>query len=338
MRIKLIIATEDVMYSKLISDNMSEFHSGSIDVSVSDSVKSMQEMLSKRNYDVALVDTAFINEMDISAVNMPLLLWSENDSCSDITDDIGLINRHQRISSIVAEIFEQYAKVSKAGRSVESGNANITAVWSPTGGVGKTSVAIAYALSHVATGKDVFYLNLEDFSSTPSHLNDNGKSVSSVFEMFENHDGNVNMLVQGISCKDRGITYLCRPDNFDDMSILTRENVNELITACAELTDELIIDLPCSYDARTRKAFELANKVCIVTDRSATSDTKLNQFVLQNNVFESIEKKVTFIANKDATLKSTFAEVVISLPFIQSIDERVVCEKLAEHVLNGDAI
>ena len=338
MRIKLIIFTEDTAYSKLVSDNISEFHSDSIDVSISDSVKSMGEMLSKRNYDVALVDSALINELDMSAINMPLLLWSESDSSDDRPDGFGLINKYQRISSIVAAIFEQYATVSRAGRSVGSENANITAVWSPTGGVGKTSVAIAHALSHAATGKDVFYLNLEDFSSTPGHLNDSGKSISSVFEMLENNDGNVNMLIQGICCNVKGITYLCSPDNFDDMSILTTENINELITACAELTDELIIDLPCAHDSRTRKTLELANKVLIVTDGSATSDTKLTQFVSQNTAFESIEKKVTFIANKDAMLNKPFAEVVVSLPFVQSADERTVCEKLAEHTVSGDAI
>lgn len=335
MRIKMIVAIEDIAYSKLVSDNISEVHADAIDISICNSIEIMTEMLSKRNYDVALVDAVFVGEMDMNAVNMPLLLWSESDCSADIPEDIELIRKHQRTSSLIAAVFEQYAKVSRPGRNMGFGNANITAVWSPAGGVGKTSVAIAYALSHVAAGKDVFYLNLEDFSSISGHLNVSGKSISSVFEMLDNQDGDINMLIQGINCNDRGITYLCGPDNFEDMSILSVENVKDLITACAELTSELIIDLPCVYDARTKKALEIAKRVLIVADRSVTSDLKLTQFVSQNNVFESVEKKVTFIANKDAIFNKPFAESVIRLPFVQSSDERLVCETLAT-VLAGD--
>ncbi|MCL2424923.1 MAG: hypothetical protein FWD05_01145 [Oscillospiraceae bacterium] len=329
MRIKLIVATEDINYSKQISDNISEFHADAIEISISNSAKGVQEMLSKRNYDVALADTLLINDINTDSVNMPLLLCSENDCFTNIPEGVGIINKHQRISSIVAVVFEQYAKISK-GRNINSGTTNITTVWSPAGGVGKTSIAIAYALSQVVDGKNVFYLNLEDFSSASTYLSESGKSISSVFELLENHDGNINMLIQGIRCHDKGIAYLCAPDNFEDVSILSSENINELIVACAELSDELIIDLPCTYDVRTKKAFELASKVLIVTDGSTTADAKLTQFVSQSNAFENIRSKITFVGNKDAVIDKPFVESIISLPFVQSHNENVVCETLSK--------
>jgi len=336
MRVKLLIATVDIIYAGQLADNISEFHADKIDVSICSTLDGMQEALSKRKYNVALMDLEMINYLDTSCIHLPMLLWSENEDTedtNDLPDEFERIRKHQRISSIVAIILERYAKISGGSFSPGSGQANITTVWAPAGGVGKTTVALAYALANVSEGKDVFYLNLENFSSVPGCFNETGKSISRVFEMLENHDGNVKMLVQGISCRDSGITYLCGPENFDDMCILTDENVNEVITTCSELTNELVIDLSCIYDTRTRMAFELADKILIVTDMTVAAEVKLAQFISQNNVYEGIKEKVTFVVNKAAAIGEQFTDSVFSLPLIQSNDMISVYKKLSENQL-----
>jgi len=221
MRIKLLIATVDVLYAKLISDSISEFHAEKINVSICSALEGLQEALSKQRYDVALIDPALIEYINMSTIHLPLLLWSENETNADLPEGIGKINKYQRISSIVASVLEKFARISKNGYGPDSRQAKITAVWSPTGGVGKTTVAVAYSLSNAADGKEAFYLSLEDFTSVPGLFRGKGRSISTVFEMLENHDGNVKMLIQGVCCRDNNISYLCGPDNYEDMSILT---------------------------------------------------------------------------------------------------------------------
>ena len=150
--------------------------------------------------------------------------------------------------------------------------------------------------------------------------------------MLDGHDGNVKMLIQGISRRYKGITFLTEPDNFDDICILSSENVSELITACAELADELIIDLSCACDARTRKVFETADRVLLVTESTVSAGVKLTQFISQNNVFESIKEKVTLVANKGAVINEPFVNSIISLPFVKSDDAVNVCKVLSEQV------
>ena len=336
MRLKLFIATIDILYAKLISDNISEFHADKIDVSTCSSPAGLQENLSKWRYDVALIDPELIEYANTSFINLPLILWSETDQSDTLPDGFGKISKYQRISSIVASILEIYAKVSKSRYSPDSKHAEITAIWSPAGGVGKTSVALAYAMSKIPDGKEVFYLNLEDFTSVPGFFRENGKSISTIFEMFENRDGNVKMLIQGVVCRDQGISYLCGPENYEDMSILSSENVNDLIINCAGLSDELVIDLPNACDIRTRKAFELADKVMLVTDKTTMSKTKLAQFISQNNVYESIKEKVTLIANKGVKNNDHVIDMMVSLPFVQSEDVYEVCRVLSESLSKQD--
>jgi len=258
-----------------------------------------------------------------------LLLWSDDDPTDTHPEGIGRINKYQRISTIVAAILERYAKVSAGKNDPDLRKANITAVWSPVGGAGKTSVAVAYAMSRAGDEKEVFYLNLEDFTSVPCYFNKVGKSISTVFEMLENQDGNVKMLIQGVSCSDKGIMYLCGPDNYEDMCILSAENIHALVTTCAGLTDELVIDLSSACDARARKVFELADNILLVAAHTAQSETKTAQFLSQNNVFESIKEKITMVANKGVSVNEPEIDSIIYLPYVQSNDAFEVCRSLS---------
>jgi len=330
MRIKLLVATVDSVYAKLLADNISEHHSDIMDVCVCNNTEHLNEVLSKQKYDVALLDETLIKDINTSQINLPLLLWPEEETIAEIPEEARTIRKYQRISSIIATVLELYAGITKNRHIPDSSSAYITAVWSPAGGVGKTTVALAYAMQNVSEGKAVFYLNLEDFSSLPGLLNDNGKSISSVFEMLDDNNGNVKMLIQGISCKDKGITYLCKPDNYDDMCVLSSDNISELITVCAELADELVIDLSCSCDKRVIKVFGLADKILIVTEDSGSAKSKLEQFILQNDVFENIKDKSVLIANKGAVINHSPINNAISLPFVQISDPLAICGTLSE--------
>jgi MinD-like ATPase involved in chromosome partitioning or flagellar assembly len=330
LRINLLIATIDVLYAKLLSDNISEHHSEKISVSICSSPEGLQENLYERKYNVALLDAQMMEHIDIKSIHLPLLLWSETEMAGDIQKEIGRVAKYQRISSIVAAVLEQYAKLSSRSNEPCIKRAKKTAVWSPVGGVGKTSVAMAYALSKTGENKEVFYLNLEHFTSLSDYFNENGKSISTVFEMLENREGDVKMLIQGLCCKENGITYLCAPDNFDDMCILSSEDLNELITACSEISDELVIDLSCVCDARTKKVFDLADNVMLVAGQTTTAEAKMLQFISQSNTFENIKEKVTFIANKGTIITNQITGTVISFPHIQSNDARGVCKALSE--------
>jgi len=317
MRVKMLIATADAEYARLISDYISEHYAGIVEVSVCGTAELLRGALSKRKYDVALLESQLTENADMNSIDLPLQLWSEDETaCTE--PEIGKISKYQRISSIVASILERYAGVSKQRHSPDSKTAGITAVWSPAGGVGKTTVALAYALSNVNDGKEVFYLNLEAFSSAPGYFADNSKSISAVFEMLDNTGGNVKMFVQGICSRENGITYLCSPDNYDDICILSNDNIKELIAACSQLADELVIDLSCSCDSRTRQVLDTADKVLLVTEQTIPADAKLTQFVSQNNVFEDIKEKITLVANKGAEIHKPFAESTIYLPYVHS--------------------
>jgi hypothetical protein len=196
--------------------------------------------------------------------------------------------------------------------------------------VGKTTVALAYAEKLISQGRQVLYLNLEPFSSIPAYFEERGKSISAVFEMLENNEGNIGMMIRGIRRQDSGgIFYFCRPDNYDDMNVLSTENISMLVNACAGVTEELIVDMSCVCDERTRQIFDLSDRVFLVTGPTSSSDFKLSQFASQNDVFERIKERVVTVANMDAAVGALLTTGILPLPLVQSADPSVIYRTLA---------
>jgi len=330
MRIKLLVATCETDYAQHLSNHLSKHYADSIVVCMCRSRECLSEVLKTQKFDVALFEKDMFEDEDISLVNLPLMLTTEEER-QIAQDQSKLIIKYQRISLIVAEIMSKCAKLSKYVKGLSNFRANITAVWSPAGGVGKTTVALSYAAKKVSEGKQVLYLNLESFSSVPAYFSETGRSISAVFEMLGDGEGNIKMLIRGICQQDSGVgvAYFCRPENFDDMYALSAENIGELTSVCASVTEELVIDMSCACDWRARKVFEHADKVLLVSDTTTTAKVKLSQFISQHNVFEGIKEKVVFVANKGAVIAQQTPEKIMNLPLVKATDPKAVYKTLS---------
>ena len=328
MKIKLFLASGDKDYLEHLSHVLADKYADVFEVSLCTSAVSMQEMLQGGSFDVALLTPDLATNVNLNAVRLPLLLYSEQFPVEGSVGELEQIPKYQSISNIAGTVLEKYAEKGSVFGNFCANRARITAVWSPCGGTGKTSVALAYAASRVAAGKQATYLNLENFSSTPVYFSENGKSISTA---FGKPGTDLAMLLMGIRQQDSGsgISYFCGPDNYDDMNILTTDDLTSLVTACAAGTEELIIDLASQCDGRIWKIFELADTVLLVCDASAVSKAKLYQFSNQHNIFQQIREKSVLVANKGSYVEQVHFQRCLQLPFVQSGDAVSVYKTLS---------
>ena len=331
MRVQLLIATGDREYAEHLSGVLASSYGDVIDVSVCGTPESIAQQSLERKYDIGLLEASLMRDADLQAINLPVLLWSDEDLSTDYPEAVEKVRKYQRISIMIGKVLEIYSRGLKNARDLNSKRAHITAFWSPMGGVGKTTAALAYCAGKTNVGSDVLYLDIEQFSSISTYFNDAGRSVSAVFEMLESEEGNVSMLIRSIRQLDSGsgISYFSRPENFDDMNVLTSESLGELIEACSEMTDELVIDMSSVCDDRTQKVFQCADRVYCVVDNTPISQTKFMQFTTQHNVFAQIKDKTSIVANKGALVSKSFADTIVSLPFVQSADAVAVYKALS---------
>ena len=322
MKIKLLIASADGDYTAHLSNVLSEKYAAAFEVAVCTSIERLRDLFSANRYGAALMEPDFAPYADLDAIALPLLLAEETDGFAGAAADMKKIPKYQRISSMVGAILEIYAEAGCAADDLSAKAANVTAVWSPCGGSGKTSAALAYAAYKISGGKRATYLSFENFSSVPAYFQENTKSISKVFEKL---DSNLNMILTGIRATDgaSGIAYFGAPENYEDMNILSASDIKTIIDACAAETDELVIDLSSQCDGRARAVFEAAETIFLVCDHSRTSQAKLRQFIAQHDVFGQIQQKCVLINNKGANISDTGIGKTVQLPFVQSAADPV---------------
>lgn len=328
MKIRLLIASSDRDYTDHLSKVLTEKYVDDFEVSVCSNQERLMEMIAGNRADIVLTESELITSISLRSVRLPLVLVDETSRSAVLDDEYKHVKKYQRISHMVKEILGFYAEVSLGGETYGTGYAQITAFWSPVGGSGKTTSALAYAMNCVSNGKKTVYLDLQNFSCSSVYFQQNDKSISTLFQKL---DSNIELLLRSIRQEDSGtgILYFGQPENYDDINILTPDDVRNLVDGCAKGVDELVIDLSSVCNENVRKILDFANQVFIVLDSSRVSAAKWNQFQTQNNVYDQIRSKIVLIGNKGAALDGSSVNGQVTLPVVQSSDPVAVYKTLS---------
>ena len=327
MKIRLLIATADKDYTDHMTKTLSKGYADTLELNICSTPERLAALTSSNRYDAALLEPDFVSAAKPGSILVPFVLIDEFGHSGD-GGELKRIRKYQRISSMTGQILQSCAEAGKGTGAADASKAQMTAVWSPAGGAGKTTVALAYAANMASAGKQVVYLNLESFSSTSVYFAESGGSISKALEKLES---NLQLFLLGIRQQDSGsgILYFGSPDNYDDISILTVEDIEKLLKACAIEIDELVIDLSSQIDQRVVKIFGMADKVLLINDASNTSQAKLNQFISQHNIFTQIQPKAVLVNNKDARTQEGRVSKTIMLPFVPTGDPVSVFKALS---------
>lgn len=328
MKIRLLIASPDLDYTEYLSKVLLGKYTDVFEVSVCSNEDRLREMVAGHRADIVLAERALASAVDMHSVRLSFVLIDEVARVSNSGGEYKSVKKYQRISSLVKEMIGAYAEVSSNSEVYGSLSAQITAFWSPVGGSGKTTVALAYAANCVTRGKKTVYLDLQNFSCSSVYFRQNDKSISTLFQKL---DSNVELLLQSVRQQDSGsgIFYFSQPENYDDINILTSKDIRNLVDGCSKGVDELVIDLSSICNEKICKVLDFASQIFIVLDGSRVSAAKWTQFQTQNNVYEQVRSKVKLVGNKGATLDASSVNGLVSLPYVQSSDPVAIYKTLS---------
>ncbi len=334
MKAKLIIVSKDKDYIKHFSDVLAENHVESFDIKIMSDLNDIDDLVNQNIFDAALIEENLISKSSTSYEYTDDFILIERISYKE-SGSKQTIGKYQRISSIAGEILGVCSKLSL--KMAKDKNEKITAVWSPCGGVGKTSVALGYASRKSLQGKNVIYLCLENFSSVSTYFDDTGKSISTALEkLLDKTEENITVALKSIKLTDSStnISYFCPPNNYKDMNVLGKENIKKLCTACAMIADEIVIDISSNFDEKTEEIFKLSDEIYLVCDGTENSNTKVLQFTTQNDIWQNIKSKCTLINNKDSDNSSLAAIKKINLPIVKNKRTKEVYKTLSTYNFN----
>lgn len=302
MNIRLAIADSNGEYLKRLLNVLEEYKD--LSFSVYTDKKSLEKALLERSFDVLLFDASvYEGQVSLGKTSLGIMLLHEDEDVPAVCIAFPKIKKYQRISGIYKKILELYADVcGDSGVLSDQKKTKIVAFYSPIGGCGKTTMALAAASRLAMMGQKTFYVNLEGIASEGCYLPQKGEKGMS--EMLGALGTNVNFRVklQGLmQTKIDNLFYLNHFDTPNDMYELKPEEISELIASIymTGLFDFLVMDMDTSLDEKALKIFEAADKIVIIEKSDAMAEGKLGVFLKQTHIMQEYKRKMFGLLNFD---------------------------------------
>lgn len=289
MKIKIAIADTNETYARRLFEALQRQEN--LSLSVFTDKKRMESDLSSTRYDIILFDYSMYSGDGIfKNAKLSVLLYDEEAEQPYIgAGKYKVVKKYQRGSSIYKEVIGLYSEfVSDSvffGRSGEQ--CRVLCVYSPVGGVGKTTVSMAIANTIANMGRNVMYLNFEPIPAYGSFMPLKGEKGMGALLAAIDGNGSFSLKLESLMKKTpQGIIYFEKFENLLDIYELTAEDVEKLIRMISETVkaDFIIVDMGTQYDAVNRSIMDISDKIVFVERNDSIAEEKIRQRLFCNTL------------------------------------------------------
>ncbi len=293
MLIKIAILDSDIDYLERLSGVLQQYDE--LFVAVFSRKEALEQALEQNTFQIVLFHPD-VSEKPISfpAGVMPICLCDEETKNRKNYPTMAVIQKFQRISSIYKEIFKCYAAFADdSGMDFfQKGTATAIAVYSPIGGSGKTTIALAIARKLCGMNKRVLFLSTEQFNSSALHFQVKEEGITRLVEAL-NGNTSFHLTLKGILKENEaGIFYVEGFGRLVDYDAVSSKEIKSVITQIrqCDVCDYMIIDTGSCIDELTKTVLETADKIVLVQRNNENADVKMKLFDEQIWVNEQKER------------------------------------------------
>lgn len=222
----------------------------------------------------------------------------------------GVINKYQCGTVLLNQVIRIYAENNPQHCIIptEGKRTKAIAIYSPLGGAGKTTIAVALSIQAAWEGKSVFYLNLENTASTYLYFDGvQENSLSNVLYYLKQTRGNITTIIEAAKCIDPhyGISFFKQPTSVLDIKESLSKEIGlliQLIVGTGQY-DNVFIDMSSCIEQNNLAVLDAADEILMVCTHEEISELKtsiiLNEFeMLEKSKHYHILDKVHIVMNK----------------------------------------
>lgn len=310
-RITLLIADYDELYVESLVNFLMTNYSRRFQISSFTKPEYLYSYLSAEgcNADILLIDPE-VNLEEIPLSNVKTILAM---ACGQgVTEIKGYkaINKYQNadnfVSSILAAFSENGQGFALPGHDTKA--SRVISVYSPVGGIGKSSICAALAINMSASGYKVFYLNMESTPSTSCFFHDkNNNNLSTVLFSIKGKSQNTQLKMEGAKCFDstNGVYYFTPPDSTFEIEEMQPEELKILVDLLktSGQYDYVFIDLSSSISMNNIALLEACDRIILPIDQDISSEIKLSALneelkILNQQKSINLLEKTKIVLNK----------------------------------------
>lgn len=311
VRINVVILDKDVMFLNQLSRYLLDKTYKCTISSFSD-IERYNEFSEYSKIDILIFSEDFLNELDLE-INATKILMAEG--YKKECEDYYIINKYQKAENFLKNVLLIYAENTGNNSAILSSGKDsyLIGFYSPVGGSGKTTLAIALSKALADNGAKVLYLNLERISSLAGIFNDQSdKSFSEIMLEAKNSNANLQLkiLANTLQNNTSKIYYINPPESAVEYSEMTDDEMMKILNELKNMNefDYIIIDFLGEFNKRVFNILELCKKIIFPTVPGELAKQKVQLFIREMKLLgyeKSILKKTALIINKARSEEDT---------------------------------
>ncbi|MBB6716654.1 AAA family ATPase [Clostridium gasigenes] len=340
--IKLIVIDNDLYYLNNLTNYITTEYKEMISVvSFSNKEFLLEYVDGGEITDIVLASQEFYDEISEKYTLGKLILLSNNNIENGNVENI---YKYQSADKSCKEIIDIYNRKNSVKNKANNESEVIT-FYSPIGGAGTTTLAIATALKFAQNGNHVLYLNFEKIQSNGIFMPQNYSkyNFSDLIMSIKEGDNEFNeILLEGTIKYDEFNLYYFNPiDSVLDVEDVSLEDIKDLVNNIVNSNkfNYIIIDLPSVLDSKYYYMFDRSADTIVIMGQDTISTYKIDTMLKQlDNI-----SKFKFIINMCNGLKEKKIPKLVSenlLPIISTIqsDDKIKGETDIVKLLSENSI
>ena len=306
-KINIVIGDTDELYLNSIVNYIIE-HNSSFDVQSFTIKESMLKYIENRSnkIDIIAISDGMTDEKVLQS-NIPAKVFLSDGSYFD-DNNYEVVNKYQKAEAFLNQILMIYAeKTGRADVVIDGGKStSVIGFYSPVGGCGKTTLALASAVVLAKKGKRVIYLNLEKINSAAGIVNGaQTGTMSDIYLAKKTKGANVGLRI--IANKQilpvLGFNYINPAESSLEINELSSEEIVSLIQDFKQLGEFDYVFADFDGELSNEKITELGvcDKIVAPFSPEQTAVNKMMSFARELSMHEELAdlaNKIIVILNK----------------------------------------
>lgn len=298
--IRIVLADPNMEYLTRLENVLANYKD--LAISIYTDKAALENALRSKKIDILLFESSIYDgQVSLGKDTLAIMLYDVEEAIPDSCKEFKKVNKYQRIGTIYQQVMYEFSEYARNRGIVIGGTKTKTiAFYSPIGGCGKTTLALATAIKLSMEGKKTFYLSYEDIASEGCVLQSaNEKGLSEIAAVLES---NVDFAIkiQGLlQQKNDNLFFLKHFDSPNDIYELSgeeREKILEILEN-TRLFDVIILDMGTSLSKDSLKVFDVAESIVLVERNSTISNYKMETFLAQSHILRQFKSKMVRLVN-----------------------------------------
>ncbi len=204
----------------------------------------------------------------------------------------------------------------------------VVAIFSPKGGVGRTTIAVNLAVAAAALGKRVALVDASfQFGDVGVllNLNPRNKSIADLASELQSGDGDAESLQSFMVAHSSGIRVLLAPASPEQAELVGPQEIKRALVRLRPEHDLVIVDCPSSFNEPTLAVLDEADLVLTILTLEITSVKNMRLFLEVAEQLGYPPDKTRLVLNRaDSTLGIRVADVEHSIG--RKVDHTIVSD------------